>query len=191
MDIGITTILPPAVEPVSLTDVRLNLKVEVDVDDPLIERCITVARMHAESKLHRALCTTTFKLWMDVFPAEIQLWRPPLQSVTAIEYVDTSGDLQTLDAEQYQVSQASEPGRVRPSYGNSWPSVREQMEAVQVTYTAGYGAAADVPKPIQQFIYAFVVLLYEQRSPIITAGTLAKAAHMDGLLDPYRTGVLY
>ncbi len=47
--------IPPAVEPLSLAEVKEHLKVEVDVDDNLISRLITTARQHVEKQIDKVM----------------------------------------------------------------------------------------------------------------------------------------
>jgi len=57
---------------------------------------------------------------------------------------------------------------------------------VTVEYTAGYGAAADVPMPIRQAIQIIAADLYERRVETITGTIVSKAGLTDLLLTPYR-----
>lgn len=94
----------------------------------------------------------------------IHLPRPPLMSVTSIQYVDTTGETQTLDPSLYIVDASQEPGRITPAYGKMWPATRHQIAAVTVTYVAGYGAdASSVPARLQQRIMNHVAYCYENR----------------------------
>lgn len=131
--------------------------------DPLISALISAARAAAEQELHRYLITQTLDAYFDSFPCvgrmvigsrypeqipnEFRL--PPLQSVTSITYVDTAGATQTLAADQYTVDTKSQPARITPAYGVSWPATREQANAVTVRFVAGYGAASAVPDIIK------------------------------------------
>jgi hypothetical protein len=70
---------------------------------------------------------------------EIFLPFPPLVSVDSIKYVDdATGTQTTLAASEYSVDAVSEPARITPAYGKSWPATRNQAGAVEVTFTAGY-----------------------------------------------------
>lgn len=65
--------------------------------------------------------------------------RPPLQTVTSVQYLDTTGTLQTLvQNTDYLVDTSGEQGRITPQYGTVWPWARAQINSVYVTYTAGY-----------------------------------------------------
>lgn len=74
--------------------------------------------------------TTFTATFASSHPANVQLNVVPggLASLTG-------GSLITVDT-------TTEPGRIAPAYGQIWPIVRQQLASVQVTFTAGYGAAA-------------------------------------------------
>ena len=93
-----------------------------------------------------------------------------------------------LNALLYAVDTDSEPGLVVPAYGESWPSARDEVNAVRVRFVAGYGDASDVPAAIKTWIKMRVGTLYVNSTTIVT-GTIVEALkrdYVDGLLDPYR-----
>lgn len=152
--------------------------------DPFLNILIKSARQYAEMLLGRYLITQTVDLYLDCFPDwEIKL--PPLQSVTAITYVDTAGDTQTMTASDYLVDSASVPARITPAYGKTWPSTREQNNAVKVRFIAGYGAASAVPECIKNWMLMRVKQLYDQRDMVSVGSAVAEfpRSYVDGLLD--------
>jgi uncharacterized phiE125 gp8 family phage protein len=124
--------------------------------DPELVALIKSARQQAETELHRYLITQTLDAYFDTWPAcdgKHKIVLPPLQSVTSITYLDANGDTQTLAADQYVVDAKSQPARITPAYGVSWPSLREQTNAVTVRFVAGYGAAASsVPQCVRNWM---------------------------------------
>jgi len=119
--------------------------------DPMLSALIVTARQQAEQELRRALITQTLDLYLDAFPCGMILL-PPLQSVSAITYTDTNGNLLTLAADQYMVDSTSKPARIAPAWETVWPATREQTNAVKVRFVAGYGAASAVPACIKQWM---------------------------------------
>ncbi len=106
-------------------------------------------------------------------------------SVESVKYVDANGALQTLDPTQYAVDDVSVPGRLRLAYNCSWPSTREQWDAVKIVYWVGW-AVADVPTPIKQAILLLVSQLYEHRTPEVIARAIVQIQFtFDALLAPY------
>jgi len=167
-------------------------------DDPLIGLLIASARAAVENELHRYLVTQTLDAYFDAFPTYpnerfsgiSRAFRlPPLQSVSSITYVDTDGVTQTLAADQYLVDAKSQPGRIEPAYGVSWPSTREQANAVIVRFIAGYGAAAAVPQCIKNWMLIRIKTLWENREQIVvgTNGMVEiPPAFVNSLLDSER-----
>ena len=154
--------------------------------DALLNILIASARQKAETILKRYLVTQTIDYYLDCFDYQ-QINLPPLQSVTAITYVDTDGVTQTLAADQYLVDAISAPARITPAYGVSWPTTRTQTNAVKIRFIAGYGAASAVPQCIKNWIFMRVKQLYDNRD-MVNSGSITELpySYVDGLLDPER-----
>jgi uncharacterized phiE125 gp8 family phage protein len=160
--------------------------------DPLLSILIKSARQYAEQLLGRYLVTQTIDLYLDEFPQhEINL--RPLQSVSAITYVDTAGATQTLSAADYIVDSTGTPARITPAYGVSWPSTRDQVNAVKVRFVAGYGAASAVPQCVRNWMLMRIKTLYETRDSVTFQNGTAvfPESYVDGLLDPERAWSKY
>jgi len=154
--------------------------------DPALRTLIMAARVNAESMTRSALVTQTWDLYLDRFPQwEMHIPLPPLQSVSAITYVDTDGVTQALAADQYQVDANSAPGRITPAYGKVWPIARWQNNAVKVRFVCGYGDAAAVPENIKLWMKARIKHFYDQGAPVNVGGVVTEfpRSYVDGLLD--------
>lgn len=181
-------ITPPASEPVTLAEAKLHCKVDGSDDDTLITALIISAREQAQHRLGRALITQTLEQVLAAFPDGIKLPLPPAKTIVSVKYIDSAGILQTLDPAAYELDKDSSPGWLVPAYGLAWPSARAVPNAVRVRYTAGYGAAADVPASIKSWMLLAIGTLYSQREVVITGTLVQDLPHyfFDGLLDPYR-----
>ena len=154
----------PAVEPITLDEAKLNLRVDCDADNDLITALIVAARRWCEQYENRAYITQTITAKTFWLPSEIIIPLPLLQSVTSITYVDTAGDTQTLSDSLYDVDIFREPGRVTRSFNATYPSIRGDVNGVTIVYKAGYGDAADdVPQETKQAIQLMIAHLYENR----------------------------
>lgn len=179
-----------AVEPLSVSEAKSHSRVDITDDDTLVQKQIKSARLATEELLSRALITQTHTLKIDRFPYDgqaIYVPRPPLQSVTSISYVDSDGYSQTWDASNYVVDDSSEPGRIYPAYNVSYPTTRDQRNAVTIVYVAGYGdASTDVPEDLISAISLMVCNFYENRSTTTfgTASVLPK--NYDWLIERHR-----
>ncbi len=119
---------------------------------------------------------------------KIDLPFPTLQSVESIKYFDINGTQQTLDPTLYIADLISEPGCLTPAPNTYWPDTQSRVNAVQISYTAGYGAAAAVPAGIKAWMLMRIGALYENREEVLVGQRLVVAdlPFVNNLLDPYR-----
>ncbi len=176
---GLTQTVAPLIEPVSLAEAKLHLRVEeaVTEEDALITTLIEAAREDVESFTGRQLCVATWAYTLDAFPARMKLPRPPLISVSSIQYVDSNGETQTVSTDDYVVYTNTEPGRIGLAYNATWPTTRRIPDAVTVTYLAGYdpgGSSAsddadEVPARAKAAIKLLVADMFEHREARLEA----------------------
>lgn len=185
---GIRVITPPATEPVSLAEAKLHLRVDTTEEDALISACISAAREECEHRIGRAVSQQTLGLFLDTFPdGAILLPRGPVVSVSSVIYVDADGVLVTIPGANYSVDLAQVDAWLLPAYGYEWPTPREQANAVQVQYVAGF---ATVPPLVKAWMLLRVGDLYAHReSTTVGSGVHIMPFH-DRLLDAYRVGVI-
>lgn len=132
-------------EPVTMTEIKMHLRLTTDDHNIVLERYLRAARENAEAYTNRAFIQRTLELTYDHFDGELLIRKPPLQSVTSVKYIDTDGVEQTLDTSVYDVDTASEPGRITLAYNQSWPTIRDVVDAVKIRYVAGYASAGTSP----------------------------------------------
>lgn len=157
-------VTPPAAEPVTLAEVKQQLRIDADDDsmDDTLSPLITAAREWCEDYQNRAYITQTIELVRDDWPRsdEIRLPRPPLQSVTALTYTDEDGVLTTVSSSSYVVDKVSEPGFL--VIKDCWPTANlRETNAISVTYTAGYGSTSSVPTMVKQAIILLTMHWFE------------------------------
>lgn len=156
-------ITPASEEPVTLQEARAHLRLESG-ENEYISDLIAAARRHCESFQGRSYITQVWDLYLNSFPCGcIRVPLPPLQEITSIKYKDSAGVLRTLDPSEYAVDAFSEPGLICRAYGKSWPATFPEINAVQIRFIAGFGAAPDVPQEIKYAILLKVADLYEHR----------------------------
>jgi len=63
---GLKQTVAPALEPVSLTEAKLHLRIDTTAEDVLISSLIKAARQYCENYQRRAYITQTWELWLDV-----------------------------------------------------------------------------------------------------------------------------
>jgi uncharacterized phiE125 gp8 family phage protein len=172
----------PSEEPLTVQDVIDQCQLgEIPTDQKVrVAAYITGARQLLERRLCRQFCTATWKLNLDFLPAEISIRdKLPIKSITHIKYTDSNGTLTTLTpaATYYQTDLASDqrPARIIPAYGATWPSVRaDTLNAVEIQFVAGYGAASAVPQTIRNGMLLLVANWYENREQGVIGSSVAE-----------------
>lgn len=193
----LTLVSGPSVEPITLTEAKNHLRVDISDDDDLISGLIVAARRVTEAQLRRALVNQTWDYTIDAFPwfrithpdynftrvdYEIRLPIATATGVTSLTYVDWNGTTQTVDSGNYLFT-AGEPGRLVPYPYKIWPWPRIQPAAATIRFTAGYGAtAASVPATIKAAIKLLVGGWYENRESITSQSLNAIPMGVDMLL---------
>jgi uncharacterized phiE125 gp8 family phage protein len=186
----------PATELISLEEARMHLYLDADgsppthPQDPLIETFITAAREIAERHCDARFGAWQLELRQAMFGVTIELPDAPVIAVDSIGYIDTDGDAQTVDAEDYELAGTATAPVVRLVSGVSWPTdVASQNDAVRVRYTAGYqvGSPHTLPAALKAAMLLLVGHLYVNRSAV-EIGTIATELPLGvfTLLQPYR-----
>jgi len=75
------------VEPITLDEAKLHLKVDSADDNALISALIIAARDLAERETKRVFITQTWHLFRDDSPVEFEIPKPPLQSLKSIRVI--------------------------------------------------------------------------------------------------------
>ena len=190
----------PATDPVTVDEVKDYLRISHSQDDTLLEDALIPAATKAvEAAARRQLMRATVTMKMDSFPCdngEIRCPLPPLAAVSSIYYLDGDGTSTLLDSADYIVDTTSEPGRITPAYNESWPTTQHRMNAVTVTFTAGYSLAEYVPSGLKVAVMQIVGALYENRELAPTGGDVSVAVPasvtlaIGYLIEPYKVECL-
>lgn len=173
---NVRVIVQPTVEPVSLAEAKTHLRVDHDDEDTHIDGLLLAARIHCEKVARRAFTTRTLRATVDGWPADgvIELAYPPLQSISSVEIRRADGTTEVVNPVDYVVDTDSEPGRLFPALGASWPSATlRQLAGLAIEYVAGYGTAADVPQTYKMAILLLVGHWFENREAVVAGATAA------------------
>lgn len=173
------------------------------VEDDLINSLITAARQYCEKFQNRAFITQTWELWLDDWPDKyyIEIPLPPLSSITSLVYYSTADAATTayqpggetpVGTDTYFADAKSEPGRLCLKYSKSWPSATlRPHNGICITFVAGYGAAAAVPKAVKQAVLLYIGDFYENREA--TSGSIYEIKRnpaAESLLWQDRVGII-
>lgn len=203
---GHTLTTAPTSEPITLTEVKAQLNIDLDTDDTLLTMYITAARQYAEQMTGLALIDQTWTLTMDGWPGQNEDWwdgvrdghinmlrtsgrpsnilipRYPLQSVSTI----TADGVAVTIADTFIVDDQQKPGRLVIKSGATWPVVLENANGVVIEYVAGYGDAADVPMTLKVALLQMVASLYTFRGDGCTAEDAWKKTGAAAAFDAYK-----
>jgi uncharacterized phiE125 gp8 family phage protein len=173
----VTRTSAPEKEPINLDEAKDHIRLDGDDDDAYLMALVVAAREMTELRTRRSLITQTWELSLDRFPDANEIWipKPPLQSITSIQYEDETGTTQTFSPASYYVDTVSTFGRVALEPGQSWPGTEARANAVTVTFVAGYGDDAhDLPQSLRQALLFVLAHWYENREPVIVGGPVSK-----------------
>jgi uncharacterized phiE125 gp8 family phage protein len=180
----------PAVEPVSVTDLKSYLKVETGDEDSLIAALIAAARLTVEAVVGRILVDQSWRVVLDCWPREATLRLPvtPLRSCSAIRVYDAAGLATVLDPADYQVDAQSEPGRIRLLAAP--PAPGRALSGIEIDIVAGYGAAAaDPPEALRLAVKRLAAHWFEHRGEADGIGEAPVVPpDIAALLAPFRRG---
>ena len=135
----------PLVEPVILAEMQRHLAGYNPDDDTDIQGLIVTAREAFEAETHLAIIDQTWELTLPDFMRCIPVPIHPVRSITSIQYFDSAGAEQTLDADTYRFERINGRTQIVNTLGNTFPSVETcRADAVKITFQAGiYSTTGD------------------------------------------------
>ena len=162
-------ITPPSVEPITVEEAKIFLRIDTNEEESLISSLISAARMYAEKYTCRSFLTQEWELSKKVIAEKVYLPYPPVEGVVLV-----SVDGNFIDDYRYTLVGEDTLYFVSP--------IRSVTPGgIVIRYAAGYGnVPEDVPRDIRQAILITVAGLYENRE---SGGISAEARE---LLKPYR-----
>lgn len=157
---NIVVVTPPPVEPVTIDEAFVHLRLDdptdANPDYRAVEAQIVSAREQCEQITRRAFVQQTLRLtrgparrnsqrrgwdWLIgggcMAWGDIELLRPPFIEMVSVGYYDDANTLQTVAPADYFVTSDLVP-RLRFVGGYSTPSIYLRDDAVQIEYVAGY-----------------------------------------------------
>lgn len=163
----------PAVEPVSLAEAKLYLRVEHSADDDLITDIIFAARNAAEKYTRKSFITQIWKLaFDDNVSADVAIPYGPVQSITSVTSIARDGTTTEVDDAIYFLNTAKDTLCFDQEVTG---------HQVEIVYLSGYGDATAVPADIKQALLMHIASLYDLRE--IGGGMPVNAI---AFLQPYR-----
>lgn len=106
---------------------------------------------------------------------------PAKSGSVVFKYTDAAGVLQTWSSALYvvdlPVGPSAMPARIWPAFGQSWPAYRAQRNAIQITWTAGYGVDSNtIPAMLKAAMLLHVEWQVDGRKDLATLEAAKKCA---------------
>ncbi len=177
-----------ATEPVTLAEVKAQLRIDGTDYDAILTPLIKTARQIAEKITGRDFINKTWKAFLNRFPCGddigILIEKSKLQSITSIKYyIDTVQT--TLSSANYYKTEDADYSSVWLVDGQSFPDSDSRKQAIEIIFVSGYGAtAADVPQALKTALLSMITALYENAGDC-SEGSDGQQAQFRSLLAPY------
>lgn len=153
---SVTRVQEPAVEPLSLDEVKTYLRIDGESENALLLSMIKAAREIAEKYLSASLINQQWRIaYNECVPQEVRLYYAPINSIESIKLIDEAGGETIVDSINYYIKADG-----RFLYFKTIPSAHK----IEIVYNAGYGATAEeIPEILRQGLLALIGKIYERK----------------------------
>ncbi len=179
---------PPTVEPVTVEELRSQVRITATDEDAVLYTYIQTARLHIENITNLKLVTQTWDVYYTGLDDPILLPFAPLGSagITSVKYQDTANIQQTVSASLYESGERNGRPIVRLKYLQTWPSSLGHADDVVIRAPFGYGVdGTSVPNPLKQAILLLAAHWNEHREPVDGNVITPLPFTIHALLAPY------
>lgn len=203
----------PAAEPVTAAELRDYLREDATgLPDADANELVAEAREAIENTYAVAMIDQSWRMAIDRWPSGREEWwdgirdgsisdlygpasytdlrlpRWPLSSVDSVTVYDEDGTstavtiASTFDVDTYQT-----PGRITLQRGATWPVALRANNAIEIVYTAGYGAdASSVPAPLKRAVKQLAAYLYSHRGDMCDMGDAMHDSGAGSIMGQYK-----
>lgn len=180
-------ITPPALEPLTLADAKLHLRVDHADEDDFIQQTVSAARQYVEAVTGERMLTQAWRQYVSDWPADrlLRLEVYPVQSVIATTAFDRDGVPHQIALEDVELSRGVKPQKLRFS-----ASIDPALAAngLEIDLSVGQGdLPVDVAPALRQAVAMLVTHWYEFRGAIAPSQQpVSLPAGLDALLRPFK-----
>lgn len=167
----------PAVEPVSVPEMRAYLRREDGAEDDLLAGLIKAARLMVEAASRRILVAQRWQVVLDRWPPGrvIDLPLAPLMSVDRVRLYDPQDAGADVPLGSVDLDPMADPPRL--IVDDAVPEPGRARRGIAIDLWAGFGAAAeDVPASLRLAVKIMVAHWFENRGDVAGAQTLPPQA---------------
>ncbi|RCW79550.1 head-tail connector protein [Phyllobacterium bourgognense] len=158
-----TLIKPPALEPVTLAEVRQFLRLDNDGEDALLTGLIKAARETLEVQTGLALIDQTWRFYADSWPKSgvVRIAKYPVRSVVAVTAYIEDGMPVSIAGHDLHLSGYARPARL---YLAARSRPVQPLSGLEIDFVAGFGETGnEVPDALRHAIMTLVAHWYEFR----------------------------
>lgn len=183
--------IAPAADLLTLAEAKNQCNVDHDDDDMLLNAYIAAAMglFDGYGGIGRAFINQTWAVAMGCWPScRIDLPLAPVSAIGSITYYDTANALQTLAGGNYMLLEDALAPHLRWTAAAVLPALYDRDDAITVTFTAGYGAAAtDVPARVIHAMKLLIAHWYANREAVNVGNITSELPFaVDALIGPLR-----
>lgn len=205
---GLTRTTAPSRSPVTIQQVKDQLKITGDTENENIQLYIDAATTFLEDRLGVSMITQTWQMTLDHWPGykeklwsgvrqahkntlyadnasrQIELPRYPLQSIASMTVDGTAVTV----ANVFKVDTLSRPGRIALKLGQVWPVLAdESISGIVINFVAGFGATvADVPANLKLAVLRMAGHMFSHRGDGCSTEDAYKNSGARGLVADYK-----
>jgi len=179
----------PAATPVTLAEAKAQCNVNWADDDVLLNRLIAVATEHLDGWdgiLGRCLVDQVWRQDFERFCRRLEL---PFvaKAPIIVTWRDEAGVETIVGGSNYTLLRDAFGSRVQFLSDYGFPSPVAEFLPLSVTFTSGYGGAAEVPAPIKHAMLVAIGHWYENREAV-NIGNIVNTLPLSfaDLISPYR-----
>lgn len=171
----------PLSEPITLEDLKIYLKLEIDDDDNLLNALIEASTVHLESTLNMAFISQEWTWTLHCWPPYLNI---PLFSAHEIKEIrvkkaDGTWDIMVLD------EVVLDENEILFDFMPPFPATKHK--GIEIDFEAGYGTSEDVPAPLRLAVKMLAAYWYEHRALAERTGDVAiLPISVKNLIAPYK-----
>jgi uncharacterized phiE125 gp8 family phage protein len=177
----------PAVEPLTLDEVKAHLRIDHIHEDTLLLDTLRAARSYTEFASQRRIITQEWRQYEACAPEsrEIDLRVGPVQAVTAVTVYDIDGTPSVLAETDYSLAAGGDPKAL--TLAAAFDTTRA-ANGLEIDLTAGFGdAGIEAPDVLRRAILLLIAHWYEFRGAVPAGDQpVSLPPGYDALLQPFR-----
>ncbi len=157
----------PAVEPITLPEMKAYLRIDHEAEDDLIAGLIKAARLMVECASRRVMIEQRWRVVMDHWPdgGKVVLPVAPLLAVDGIRVLDANGAATDIPAASIEADAANDPPSIVVSEA---PQPGKARNGIEIELRAGFGSTPDsVPATLKLAVKILVAHWFENRGDVV------------------------